>query len=431
MTPRLRTALLRVLCLLMLPTLACSANPFRAAAPADATRTPEAPAAAGAATPLVATQDTAVTPNAVAPPLRFTQALATDVESFNPILTADAASQAVIGLLLPRVLELDAQTGASAATGLAEGWEWSPEGATLTVTLRSDLRWSDGVAVTGRDVGFTFAALAAPAVESPLRARSRGICAQSRPWASIHLVFSLNQADCTFLQALTLPILPSHLFANDLSDIATNAWNVAPTVGAGPFLFAGRKPGEDIALVRNPAYYKGAPEIAAFDLRVVPSQEERMRLLMAGSIDLAEDLPTVASALAGGVRVAPILRDSFAMLAMNVADPAAPQPGRSEAGALLPQTPHPILGDLRVRQAIAQGMDVPRLVELSYRGDAAPITSWILPTTPWAYAADLPPLLHDPEAARALLDEAGWLVTDGTTSRDSRRRTPGALDCDE
>ncbi len=272
--PRLQRAFLRLLCLLMLPLLACNANPLRG--------TPEPalePAATAAPT---ATTEPAVTAAAPAPvaaasaPLVFTQALTADVAQFNPVLTAAAADHAVQGLFLPRLIERDAQTGEPLATGLATGWEWSTDGATLTVTLRNDVYWSDGAPVTGRDVGFTFAALAAPAVQSPLRPLVDNLSAIS-PQEDGALVFNLHRPDCTFLQTLTLPILPSHLFADDLSDITTNGWNDAPTVGAGPFLFHERTPGESIALVRNPNWFKGAPAIAEYNLRVIPDAADRLR----------------------------------------------------------------------------------------------------------------------------------------------------------
>lgn len=414
-------AFLRLLCLLMAPALACSANPLRRApepTPAAATAvapklfaTPAAPAA------LAAPATSA--PNA---PLVFTQALAADVDLLSPVLTADATSQALLGMILPRLIERDPQTGAPVATGLATGWEWSPDGATLTVTVRSEVSWSDGAPVTGRDVGFTFAALAAPDVESPLRAWVTNLSAITSLDANT-LIFALHQPDCTFLQALTLPILPSHLFAPDLSDLATNAWNEAPTVGAGPFLFVARTPGNSLELARNPTYFKGAPAIAEYRLRVIPDADDRLRALLSGAVDLADELPAEAGALSGGVRMVSFLRDGYSMLALNMADPAAPQPGRSESGAILPQSPHPILGDLRVRKAIAQGMDVPRLLAGAYGANAAALTSWVLPTLPWAFAADLPAYAYDPDAARTLLDDAGWRVpsTDGVRARGGVR----------
>lgn len=418
MTPRLRTALLRSICLLMLPTLACSANPFRRTAEPAATTVPaqataETDAALAAATAAPATTQ------------RFTQALASDIVSLNPVLAGDAASQAVQGLILPRLIERDAQTGAPASTGLATGWAWSADGATLTVTLRSGVMWSDGAPVTARDAGFTFAALAAPNVQSPLRALVDNLSAIT-PIGEEQLVFTLHQADCTFLQTLTLPILPSHLFAPDLSDIATNPWNDAPTVGAGPFLFQSRTSGAQITLARNPGYFKGVPVVDTLTLRVLTEATARLRALLAGEIDFADGLPAEAGALSGGVQMMNVLRDGYSMLAINLADPAAPQPGRSEAGALQPQPPHPILGDLRVRQAIAQGIDVAQLLRATYGADAAPLTSWVLPTIPWAVATDLAIPAFDPAAARALLDAAGWRAAEGSRIR-TRDGAPLAL----
>jgi peptide/nickel transport system substrate-binding protein len=76
----------------------------------------------------------------------------------------------------------------------------------------------------------------------------------------------------------------------------------------------------------------------------------------------------------------------------------------------------PVLADVRVRRALALALDRERLVATLWRGLGA-VTETMLPPGHWARADDLPPLPHDPDAARALLDAAGFADPDGDGPR--------------
>jgi len=95
-------------------------------------------------------------------------------------------------------------------------------------------------------------------------------------------------------------------------------------------------------------------------------------------------------------------------------------------------TPHPILSDIRVRQAIAHCVDRDALIDSVYTyvsDDLKPqlrMDSWI-PKTHWAYGGPYTDYPYDPEAGAALLDEAGWTLADGGTVRQNAQGDPLAL----
>jgi peptide/nickel transport system substrate-binding protein len=105
--------------------------------------------------------------------------------------------------------------------------------------------------------------------------------------------------------------------------------------------------------------------------------------------------------------------DGYGFLALNLADPTNPQPGRTADGASRPQPAHPILGDLAVRQAIAAAIDYERIVNEVYNGRAYRIASYVPSTVSWAYARDLSLPVYDPAGAAQLLTAAGWVDEDG------------------
>jgi peptide/nickel transport system substrate-binding protein len=357
-------------------------------------------------------------------PVSFVEAIPADVDLFNPVLTGDTTTLRVMELILPRLVGQDPQSGEIIASGLASSWLWSADGRTITFTLRSDIAWSDGAPVTASDVGFTLAALANPQIASPLAGLVAPLERIELP-NSQTLVLHLTAPDCAFLANLLLPILPSHLFAADFSDLRDNAFNAAPTVGAGPFLFAQRQPGESIELVRNPTYWKGAPQIERYVLRVTPDVAERAQLLASGALDLALLDADQAGLLSDtpALRLSSIPVDGYSFLALNLADPTVPLAGVDAAGALQPQPPHPVLGELAVRRAVAGGVDFAAIVAQVYGAATRRPVGYVPPVVQWAIADDLAPIPYDPDAARQALDQAGWIdaAGDGVRERGDSR----------
>ena len=155
--------------------------------------------------------------------------------------------------------------------------------------------------------------------------------------------------------------------------------------------------GDDrIILEANPNYRLGAPAIARYEIRAIPEPGVRSQALALGQVDLAHfppdelrltDLPATADT---AVYFAPT--GGYHFLALNLADPANPQPGRTPTGDRLPQTPHPILGDLAVRQAIAESIDYDTLIADLFAGHGYHPTTYVPTTATWV-AADLPPVV--------------------------------------
>jgi ABC-type transport system substrate-binding protein len=103
-----------------------------------------------------------------------------------------------------------------------------------------------------------------------------------------------------------------------------------------------------------------------------------------------------------------------------------------EASADAFTTPHPMLSDLRVRQAIAHCIDRDALIDSVYTYVSDEIKPTLrmdsfLPKTHWAYGGPYTDYAYDPEAAAALLDEAGWTLADGATVRTNANGDPLAL----
>ena len=349
----------------------------------------------------------------------FVQAVAQDADTFNPVLTTNSTSQAVARKILPTLLGQDPHSGLLTPTELAERWEISEAGRVYTFYLRDSISWSDGLPVTAADFKFTYAAIADAGVQSPLQASIDPIEQIETPDART-LVIRLRQADCAAFQVLRQPLLPSHLFAADFSDLRSNSFNTAPSVSAGPFLFEEHVAGEQIRLRRNDGYWQGAPLLDAWIYGVVTDPAERLALLTAGEIDWTKLTPEQIqqAATLAAVQVYTQPEDSISFIALNLANPTNPQPGQAADGTLIAQEAHPILGDPQVRRAMALTIDTRQINQEVQANLAAPLASYVAPKVKWADAEALQPYTPNLVQAAALLSAAGWQDDDNDGVRE-------------
>jgi peptide/nickel transport system substrate-binding protein len=109
---------------------------------------------------------------------------------------------------------------------------------------------------------------------------------------------------------------------------------------------------------------------------------------------------------------------SVNFLSLNWADPTAPQPAYDESGNLVEQAPHPIFSDPAVRRAVAMGFNIDDVVATLGENGGTPLVGAVAPTIGWAYNSELQRLPYDPEGAMAVLEEAGWVDSDGDGVRE-------------
>jgi peptide/nickel transport system substrate-binding protein len=183
--------------------------------------------------------------------------------------------------------------------------------------------------------------------------------------------------------------LPSHLYAADFSDIMTSPENQSPTVSAGPFIFKEWVRDDHVTFVRNPTYWKGAPKIDALVFKNVQDPGARLAQFATGDLDLMGVEPAQRSAVEQmpHARLNSFESTGYMFLIPNLGNPANPQPGRDESGSLIEQDPHPILGDVRVRKAIAHSIDYDSIINNVMLGQGYRMAANVSSTLAWAYNA--------------------------------------------
>ncbi|MEM7127536.1 MAG: ABC transporter substrate-binding protein [Chloroflexota bacterium] len=351
------------------------------------------------------------------------ESISADATTLNPLFAQDDPSFRAITKIYLSLLNTDPFSGEIIGS-IAESWEASDDSLEYTFYLRDDINWSDGTPLTAKDVKFTFDAIASEEVGSS-RAFAVQLVEEVQMVDDYTVKFVFTDVDCSALGNLGMNILPAHKFAADFSDMVDSPENEAPSVGSGPFLFKEWARDDHITLVANPDYYKGAPNVDGWTLRVFADSAAELEAILAGEIDVGAVEPqfvsTVEDAIAAGdpLAITKSFSDGYQYITFNLADPNNAQRGYVDENGNeafdpdeppLINDPHPVLGDIAVRKAIAHSIDYGNLIDKVLFGQGVQAVADILPAVEWAYDDTLEPYAFDPELAASILDEAGWVA---------------------
>ena len=220
-----------------------------------------------------------------------------DLQSINPLLTEHPLARQVQRYVLLTTLARYDSTLVPRPY-LARAWRWSDGGRTLTLELRTDVRWHDGRATTARDVVWTLDAARDPATGYPRRRDLASVAAVAARDDS-GVVVRFTQPPGAFPDVLTdLAILPAHLLDTvPPARLREAAWNQRP-VGNGPFRFVAHEPNRRWVFAANPdfpAALGGPPGLDRLIVVVVDEPTTKLAALVAGELDFAGVSPAHAS----------------------------------------------------------------------------------------------------------------------------------------
>jgi peptide/nickel transport system substrate-binding protein len=289
----------------------------------------------------------------------------------------------------------------------AENGGISEDGRTVTFHLRDDIVWSDGTPVTAEDFVFTYEMNVEPAntVQSTYPYDQIESIEASDPQT---IVVTFTEPFAPWLATLWHSILPAHVLRPVFDEAGTldeAEWNLAPTVGVGPYRFEEWESGSFARFVRNENWHGEPALIDEIFFRFVPDDASQVAALQNGEGDLGtfiaySDVPTLQDA---GIEIVTQPSGYNEGWFLFLGDETIPG--------------HPALQDVRVRQALAMAIDRETLNQDLLLGlTSPPATVW--DSLPAYVSLDIEPWPYDPEAANALLDEAGWVDTNGDGVRD-------------
>jgi ABC-type transport system substrate-binding protein len=376
-----------------------------------------------------------------------------DPAGLNPVNTVGAATVNLHNLLFDHLIALDPQSFLLVPR-LAEAMPTvSEDKLSLTFKLRNDVFFADGQPMTSKDVVFSFKALMNPFVSSaPRRAELQNFsdCIANDAHT---VVFKLQNSGPFNLNRLAINffIIPKHIYdPNNLSDgySAMDARYAADfpdsiqtpkktammefaeffedekfqrdkgyIVGSGRYVFEGWKSGQAVKLVKNQHYWNagaGSPfdqqGMDTLIYKIIPDIQTAMKALKSGEIDFsdnfdpnqfAEDMTGASYDRHFGKVSVPYPFYEYIGWNQNIKD--SPEMN--------------FFADKKVRWALSHLVDVSEIVENLLHGTAKPITSLIYYDRP-EYNKSLKIISYDEAKAKTLLQEAGWVDSDGNGTID-------------
>ncbi len=340
----------------------------------------------------------------------FTVHYGAEQRQLNPSLQASTGVYIIGGKIQEALVDLDA-SGKPVGV-LAESWESTPDGKTITFKLRKGVTWHDGKPFTSADVAFT-------AMEMWKKYLNYGstlqlfLTAVDTPDAHT-AIFRYERPMPLNLLLRALPdlgyISAKHIY--ETGDVRQNAANLAP-VGTGPFKFVQYERGQFIIAERNPNYWRSElPYLDRIVWRVVNDRAAAAAQLEAGQIMYC---PFSSLSISDMARLAKDKR--FVVTTKG-------NEGNARTNTLEFNHRRKELADIRVRRAIAHALNIPFFIENFLGEFAKPGTGPIPSVSTDFYPADNGPQYpYDKALAQKLLDEAGYKAgADG--SRMSLRLLP-------
>ncbi|WP_232496450.1 peptide-binding protein [Methylotenera versatilis] len=310
------------------------------------------------------------------------------------MVAGESASSAISGNIFNKLLKYDKNLDLEGE--LAESWDVSADQKTITFKLKPNLKWADGKPLTSQDVLFTWKLVIDEKTRSPYASDYQLVKSATAPDASTFSV-TYDQAYAPALDSWAgLQVLPKHLLEGQ--DIHTTSFARNP-VGSHYYKLDNWTHGENIKLSRNPTSVLGPAKIDKLVTRIIPDNSAQFLELMADNIDSMGLDPIKYSRI---IPARPELQKKLALYK---------ELGNSYTymGFNLKHKP---FDDIRVRKAINYAIDKQEIIDGVYLGLGINIASPYKPGTRWSNP-DLKPYAYDPNKAKALLKEAGFVDTDG------------------
>lgn len=341
----------------------------------------------------------------------LTLALNAGWDVLDPAATAFTFSRQIMQFIYDPLLARDPKT-AKIVPGLAQSFDVSSDGLTITLKIRPNVKFQDGTVCDATAVTFSLNRIQDPALKSPMAATISGPVQQIKATDAATVVITLKKPYAPFLDSLTqvslAPVSPAAVQKYG-KDFGTHP------VGTGPFMFQSLVPNDTVTLVRYPDYnwapaiyqHQGAAYLDKVVVRNVPEDATRMALEQAGTIDVVYG-PIISQ-----------LGDYDGNPKYNVLKATRPGMPRS---VILNTSVFPF-NDVKTRQALAYAINKTQILKSAY-GNIGSVADSILTPNLFGYskttASSLPS--YDESKAKQLLADAGWKAgSDGILVKDGKR----------
>ncbi len=281
---------------------------------------------------------------------------------------------------------------------LALDYRVSEDGLTWQVTIRDDVKFTDGEPLTAEDVAFTY-----NTVKTSSSVNDFTMLDHAEAVNDTTVVFHMTRPFSIWPYTMAVVgIVPEHAY--DSETYGTNP------IGSGRYILKQWDKGQQVILEANPDYYGEAPKMKRVTILFM-EEDAAFLAAQSGQVDVA-----YTSAIYSEEEV-----EEYTLAAYDSVDnrgfnlPAVPE-GTDGEGR---KVGNDLTSDVLVRRAINIGVDRQEMIDHVLNGYGSPAYS-VCDQLPWYNEAS--EVEYDPEEAAALLDEAGWIMgEDGVREKDGVR----------
>lgn len=297
--------------------------------------------------------------------------------------------------------------------GLAESWEISDDGLVWTFKIREGVKFHDGTPCTAEDVAWSLNWTIENEIETFAFYLASFDEVVALDPATLQVTLSEPVGNMEYL-LMYVWILPRSVWEGKTPDEILEFEDLSAGIGTGPYKLVDWVEGQYLILEANPDYWRGAPAIERVVWQEYATEDSAVSALLAGEIDVvaSDTIPNTAiQTLLDTENVEVPIMESTAIDELII--------NSHESG-----TQPASLKDPAVRLAIAHAIDKQQIVNVAYLGYADP-ASVIIPRSmgDW-HNSDVVDIPYNPAEGNRILEEAGYLDSDGDGVREDKEGNP-------
>ncbi len=318
--------------------------------------------------------------------------LDTQLANLNPYITTGTANTNM------RLLLYDALTYYNPIDGttipmIATEWTANDDFTQVVMQIRQGVMFSDGVALTAKDVAFSINMLKGNALDV------NGL------WNQITSVEATGDYEVTVAFAAAFPSFPSYM--SELYIVPEHIWSTVgdvsayqalDPVGTGPFIWESYTTGTDVQFTANKNYWAGAPKVDKLIMKLYNSAQNLSVALMAGEVDCT--FGTIAMSY-----VTEFLTQTNAKMQIYS--------GFTNWTVFMNEE-YGLLADVNVRKAMCMAIDQNSLITRGEYNCVFPMNmAWLPNAFGDLVNQDANAILaYDPAGAKTVLEDAGYVMGD-------------------
>lgn len=313
-------------------------------------------------------------------------AISANPSRINPILSTDATSSQVTKWIFNALITYDKE--ANIIPELANRYFFVDD-TTLVFELRRDVRWSDGVPFSAKDVLFTYETILSPSIFTPYASGFMHIL-HVKALDEFTIEVKYKYPYFKALETWMMEILPYHKLKDEKA-LMTSSFNQNP-LGTGPYTLSQFAISKDIVLEANPDYFIHKPTLEKIIFHYLPDKSAEFLMLKSAKLDVGSLTPLqlerqIDDAFKEKYAIYEDIAHNYSYVGFNLEDEKFKNP--------------------KVREALSLAIDRQELVDILYFGHGKVCTGPFLPGT-GAFNERITAPKQDTQKAKALLKEAGY-----------------------